>query len=445
MISFHFPPESASGAVRVAKFAKYLQEFNWEPYVLTVKEEYYGAMDRGELFEVPFPQRVFRSAIWPTPWSAYIRLRKWMGSLRGHRRHKEEIARTSISSDPVESEGVVQKMLRVLRSLLRVAGEAITWAPPATFKASSLVRRYQINCLYTSGPPHSAHLIGLMIKGLYGVRWIADFRDQWARDAWVPAHVKSGLSERIEGWMEKQVIRSADKVISVTESKTHELREFYPTLDKDKFITIANGYDAEDFASLQRSMKYDKFRMTHLGSLGGRRTPAYFLRAVRELIDEQKLTLDDLEIRFIGACFDCVQGSVESLIQGQHLSSIAKILQPLPYKEALQEMVDSDVLLLFALDQPLTIPAKAFEYIASGTDIITFTSEGETASLMREAGRGLIVEPDSIEQMKSAIESSYRKFKSGNRGSETYVVPQHVANTYSRRNATRVLVSLLQS
>lgn len=40
IISYHFPPDAEVGGIRVAKFARYLPEFGYEPYVSTVKDRY---------------------------------------------------------------------------------------------------------------------------------------------------------------------------------------------------------------------------------------------------------------------------------------------------------------------------------------------------------------------------------------------------------------------
>ena len=37
IVAYHFPPDAAIGAVKPAKFAKYLPEFGWEPIVSTLR------------------------------------------------------------------------------------------------------------------------------------------------------------------------------------------------------------------------------------------------------------------------------------------------------------------------------------------------------------------------------------------------------------------------
>ena len=49
LISYHFPPSTAIGGMRIASFAKYLPAHGWNPYVLTLKDHYLQHKDRGRL------------------------------------------------------------------------------------------------------------------------------------------------------------------------------------------------------------------------------------------------------------------------------------------------------------------------------------------------------------------------------------------------------------
>ena len=41
------------------------------------------------------------------------------------------------------------------------------------------IEKTSLNCLISSGPPHSMHLVGLKLKKTTNLKWIADFRDPW--------------------------------------------------------------------------------------------------------------------------------------------------------------------------------------------------------------------------------------------------------------------------
>ena len=45
IIAYHFPPDAAVGALRPQKFVKYLPEFGWKPYVLTIREQFIERRD----------------------------------------------------------------------------------------------------------------------------------------------------------------------------------------------------------------------------------------------------------------------------------------------------------------------------------------------------------------------------------------------------------------
>lgn len=52
----------------------------------------------------------------------------------------------------------------------------ITWVPSALFEAYRLIREEKVDVILTTSPPESLHLIGMVLKELTGVTWIADFR-----------------------------------------------------------------------------------------------------------------------------------------------------------------------------------------------------------------------------------------------------------------------------
>jgi glycosyltransferase involved in cell wall biosynthesis len=443
IVSYHFPPDAAVGAIRAAKFAKYLPEFGWQPYVLTVKEEYYDAVDGSRMSDVALSERIFRTKVWPNPGTLYLKLKKWLYYVTGKRHLFDEKVRTYRPPDPVKSQGMLVQLRRFVNSLLGMAEGTLAWVPPAILKAIFLVGRYQIYCLYTSGPPHSAHLVGLAVKYLYGTRWVADFRDPWTQCPQTSWYVRSKLSDRLEAWMEKQVVMHADKVVSVTERMGQSFRTLHPQLAKTKFVTILNGYDPEDFADLVRSRSNAKFRVSYLGSFYLGRTPAYFLKAARELIDEGTLSYDGFEVRLIGQCRYIAGESVETMVHREGLSSVVRIMEPVPYKDALRQMADSDLLLLFAPAQPLQIPGKAFEYLASGAHIIAFTGEGATADLIRQSQRGFVVEPDSVHQIKTALKVCYQRCKMNGGGPRCSSLSLEHLFIYHRRTLTKDLVSVL--
>ena len=105
--------------------------------------------------------------------------------------------------------------------------------------------------------------------------------------------------------------------------------------------------------------------------------------------------------------------------------------------------MNSHLLVLLAPDQPYEIPAKAYEYLGSGVDILALTQEGATADLIRKTRGGVVVDPQDIRQIKGAVSELYLNWAAGR--SCDRIRPPNAARMYERRELTKRLVSILDS
>ena len=113
------------------------------------------------------------------------------------------------------------------------------------------------------------------------------------------------------------------------------------------------------------------------------RDPLPLFRALGRLRQEAKIGADKLQVNFRAPGF---QGEYAKTIQELGLGDLVKLLPRIPYKEALEEYLSSDALLLMqAANCEHQIPAKTYEYFRLGKPILALTSEtGDTAALLRE-------------------------------------------------------------
>jgi glycosyltransferase involved in cell wall biosynthesis len=129
------------------------------------------------------------------------------------------------------------------------------------------------------------------------------------------------------------------------------------------------------------------------------------------------------------------------VIESLGLSQVVKMLDLVSYKKALEYMVNSHLLLLFAPDQPYQIPGKAFEYLASGADVLALTSEGATADLIKRSGRGFVAGPQDVNQIKEALLLCYIKYRCGHLKERPRLSED--LRIYDRMELTKELVSVL--
>ena len=98
----------------------------------------------------------------------------------------------------------------------RVPDEFISWKKPVVDLISRSIKSNALNpdILVTFGHPFTDHLIGLEIKRLYGLPWIAHFSDPWADN---PFRKKDNYLDKENIKLEEQVIKSADMIVMTSQ------------------------------------------------------------------------------------------------------------------------------------------------------------------------------------------------------------------------------------
>jgi len=443
IITYHFPPDAAVGAIRPAKFAKYLPEFGWQPFILTVKDKYYDKKDESKVADLDNKLKIIRTYKLANVRDIYLKLKKNLAKIRGGKKKylKDMLSYQVVSQSENNGKGFRSTIRRIIFSLFAwLPDDKLGWVPLAVMNGLRIIKKENVNMILTTSPPHSVHLVGLFLKAMTGIKWSADFRDPWMIDFKKRKFVRTKLSDKIETYMEKKVVEKSDLIISTNERATDKFISYYPDIDTDKFITISNGFDEEDFYKLRNTNKYPVFTISYMGTFYHGRTPELLLKAISELISERKINDRDFLIQFIGSTRYINGQSVEKMIQDFNLSDSVKVTAWMPYGDALIEMAKSHVLLLLAHKQPLQVPGKVFEYIGLRSNILAILDDGATSDLLKNYGRAIIIRENDIHLLKKAIMDFYHNCAD---------VPDKelrtIVNSYERRFLTKRLAEVLSS
>ncbi len=416
IIAYHFPPDAAVGALRPQKFVKYLPEFGWKPYVLTIREQFIQRQDASRLGDVEHAE-IIRTDYWRSPL-------QFMLDLRDKVRPGGRIKPSGVPSDAVPAaagapgrSSLPARLKRTLFLFNWFPDDKLYWSVPAVVAGYRAIRREKIRTIFVTAPPHTVCLVGLILSILTGARLVVDFRDPWSlfRQS-VPEFLRCRLYDYLESACEKQVIRRADAVICTTPRCAAALRASYPDETAEKFVTISNGYDAADFPVDAADVRCrNVFVISYLGTFYLDRTPETFLAALRRLIDGGVVPLHGIEVRFVGNLDTDGRAALDRLLEKYGMGGCVRVMGPVPYADALRCMRESDLLLLFAPNQPLQVPAKAFEYLGARRPVLAFTEEGATADLVRAFDAGLVVRQDDCDGVMDALEEMYQARKEGGR------------------------------
>ncbi|MCA1647785.1 MAG: glycosyltransferase, partial [Chloroflexi bacterium] len=243
MIAHHFPPAGGSGSNRALAFARYLPEHGWEPRIITPAEAWASHRDDGLLAQLPAQIGVIRTrSLEPRPRELSL--------------HGGENRRAAPGRPP----GVIRRHLGHLK---RFPDAHLGWLPFALAAA----RRQNYDVAYSSSGPFTSHLVGLILKRANKRPWVAELRDGWYR--WNRAILPEYPAWRdvLERRLEAAALRSADRVVLVTERMAEAFRAQYSDLPRDRFAVVANGFDAAQFAGAAPTRSLNGWTVLHAGAL----------------------------------------------------------------------------------------------------------------------------------------------------------------------------------
>jgi glycosyltransferase involved in cell wall biosynthesis len=438
MISYCFPPMSVVGVYRTIKFVKYLRDFDWEPVILTIKNPKDHAYNPELFKDIPEGVKVFRTnIIEPLSWWERRQLsRRSRGNKQGN---TGEAA--LIGSEQRSNNGVFTHAKKFAAACLATPDKSAFWLLNALPKAVSVIRKEKIDCIYTSTPPHSGHLIGYWARRLTGVPFIADFRAPWTQNEYFDDYKKYGILKSIEERMEYSVHHAASFVISNSNREGEGYRRKYAARLGDKVRPILNGYDPDDFKP-ENAVTYDKFTIVYIGSLYGRRNPGLFIRAVSNFLKKNEHVRNDFKVSFIGIKAEGLKREIEKL----QIADVVELIGFLPQSKAYNYLFGAHVLLMilgFDKRGVGVIPAKLFEYLPTGRPILALIPDGETAQILRDENAGTIITSEDVEKVEEAIAKYYNEYKAN---AQNPIKPGiRIIEKYTRRYQTSQLAELFDS
>jgi glycosyltransferase involved in cell wall biosynthesis len=275
----------------------------------------------------------------------------------------------------------------------------VTWVPAAFAATRRLVRDHRIECVVTSGPLHSTHMIGLML-GRGRPAWIADFRDGWCYE---PLHPPwpTGVQERLDAAMERHVTRRAEAVIGVTRPIAEDLSARLGIAA----AYIPNGWDPRwDARTSEASaveLEAGAVSVVHTGRLGGDvwRDPGPLFAAMRWIAVHRPDAARRLRLVLAGP----LDPRLRELLEDADDTAVRYVGQ-LSREGSLALQRGADALLLLTSAHHVShATGKLFEYLAAGKPIIALAKGNEAARIVQETGTGVAVAPDDVEGIATVL------------------------------------------
>lgn len=424
IIAHIFPPIGGSGVQRTLKFVKYLQQYGWQPTILTVGDTVYPLIDASLLNEVPDDIEIIRIDE-PVQKNNVQDIRELMNYYSDMLNCKELIDEyiESVEEDHQE---------------IQFPDPYIFWGIHAIRKAKQLFKQGQFDLIYSTSGPYTDHVIGYELKQYLGAPWVVDFRDEWTNNPYAD-YDKSSAKFRMVDAMERSILSMADYIIAITPLAKENYEQLLQ-VPSDKISCITNGYDEEDFKIVEKQQKNEKFTILHNGLLYSIRTPITFFEAVRQLIKEEKIDPDKISFNLTWTENDDLW---KSHARNMGLAEIVKFHGYLSHQESLQLANESDMLLLLVGSgerNKAVYTGKVFEYLRLNKPILSLSpNDSLVDQLIQITNRGYNVDYNDIEGIKGRLLSLYTQWMNGDL--PVYTVDEKV-NSFERKQLTLQLTSI---
>ena len=303
----------------------------------------------------------------------------------------------------------------------------LSWGAWAIPSVRRLIRRRRIECVITTSPPDSTHLVGLAL-GRDRPAWIADFRDGWMFES-LREPFPTGPQRRLDAWLEAQVVVKADQVIGPTQAFADDLRTRFGRAG----AVVPNGWDSELEPEVARAtpppLDRDRVNLVYTGTLGGVRghDDRALLEALRRLVREDPETVSRLRLVIAGRLMD----HEADILRAPDLAPIVHLAGALPRTAAIALQRRADALLLVTSHHKSIVHGKLFEYLAAEKPILALAGDNEPARIVRETQTGEVFPPDDVDAIVRGLRRvAERALSFAPRGVERYTY-EEAARTLS--------------
>lgn len=425
IITYYWPPSGGSSVQRWLRFSGYLPEFGWTPVMYVPDNAQYPETDTTLEKEILPGIEIIRKPI-AEPYGFY---RKFTGIGK-----KNEIAAgMTLGSKPSVFSSLKNDLSMWIRGNFFIPDARMFWIRPSVKFLTKYLQENEVDCIITTGPPHSLHLIGYYLNQRTKIPWVADFRDPWTSIDFYKELKLTRLADKRHHHLEKRILTTASHVIAVGENMQQE----FNTIGAKNVSVVTNGYDYADIPKDKITLD-NKFSILHIGTLSRTRNAVAFWQALGQKAREDKNFAENLEIKLIGNVDYAVIRSIEESGLTPFLNRISYLSHP----EAMKAQHKAQVLLLLinnSVNSKGILTGKFFEYLTANRPILLVGPvDGDAAKILIETGAGRIAGFEDVAGLRRQVDELYELYQQGR-----LTVSASGTEKYSRRELTRKLAQIL--
>ena len=405
-----FPPESGVGVRRLESLVRHMTKYGWIPHVVRMDYNEQTA----ENLDYSSGADVLKYVVYKSTLPKIVLVKKLKSFI-------------SILPERVRGDKVVGffrwflEMFLIAKSLFRHLRFRSTntknFNPNLSIKqlqfieeGRQFVEKYlekqPIDLILSSSPNLEGHILAVKIKNKFGIKWVADCRENLE-------YTQPRLAS-----FQNQLLAKADAISAIANGMARDISR---SINR-KVEVIENGYETlvtESSSPNPLIAESSRFNLVYTGTFAGYYRSNLIdtdlmMQAISELIDSDQQYYRDIRILIYGQVAHAITPVILEIYKKYpNLTDRIVPSGSVEYVKARRIQQEANMLILFAFKRSKgNDPAKVYEYLSSLNPILCIPSEDpDLKSLLTEANSGYV--GDDIEEAKQFIHRHYENWVNG--------------------------------
>lgn len=294
--------------------------------------------------------------------------------------------------------GFVGRVVRFLEDGIGSVNPRGSWVRRSVAAALKQMEAFRPDCLLTSSVPFETHLIGLAVKRLTGIPWVASFSDPWPLWLCPPPYYRRPLPllGRVSMAALARVVETCDAVHMPSRHGIDWTAGASELPLKHKAVAIPHIGFSTQFTN--RSREHVGW-LAHVGHLSRERASEAVLRGLHEARQRIPECFRGL------LCVGWVCREFRAMVQRMGLGQTIRFTGRIPAAEAVAVIRSATALLVIEADMEVSpyLPSKFADYALAGKPILAITpAVSAVRDFLSRDGGGIAVRHDG-EEIADAI------------------------------------------
>lgn len=296
------------------------------------------------------------------------------------------------------------------------------------------LRKNKIDYIMVISQPLNIIKLGHLVSRKFNIPLIVDFRDLWDNDVLSvkPISFENKLKNFFYELYLKRWLKSASLITSVSAPLLAEIARLSPETKK---AIVMNGFEKELYERFSKSppQSHSKFTFSLLGTVYPSQDITVAVRGLKKFLENKDL--NKIQLNFIGTA---VFPEIEQYVKENLPAEVLSITNRVPREEAIQKLLESDVLYYVGWQGfKGIISVKFFEYLSTGKKVIIAPRDEDILEVIAKTEAGKVA--DTPEEFAVALEEWFEEWKT--KGYLTSGVKPEKIMYYSREKQAELLAS----